>query len=195
MTRPFIIGLTGSIGMGKTTTAGFFAERGVPVWNADGVVHALYAQGGKAVGPIEKIAPQAIQNGGVDRAILREMIAREPALLERINAAVHPLVAQDRQDFLETTTAPLVLLDVPLLFETGADRLCDAVAVVSVAPEIQKARVMDRGSMSEDEFDLILSRQMPDADKRALARWVIDTSTHETAREGVDRILAEVQHA
>lgn len=195
MTKPFILGLTGSIGMGKTTTAGLFADLGVPVWNADAVVHELYAPGGEVVQAIAKIAPTAVQDGAVLRPVLRDMIRQNPELLDKINKVVHPLVAKDRQAFLQAANAPLVVLDVPLLFETGADQLCDAVAVVSVAPDVQRKRVLARGEMSEDDFALILSRQMADADKRSRARWVIDTSTPEGARAQVEQIVSEVAHA
>lgn len=195
MKKPFILGLTGSIGMGKTTTAAFFSDHGVPVWNADSVVHTLYAPGGKVARAMEDIVPEAIKGGAVSRPILRDMIRKDAGLLERINKIVHPLVAQDRQAFLANTSAPLVVLDVPLLFETGADQLCDGVAVVSVAPEVQRARVLARGEMSEEDFAMILARQMPDPEKRARARWVIDTSTLDGARATVEKIVSEIAHA
>jgi dephospho-CoA kinase len=181
--------------MGKTTTAAFFTELGVPVWNADAVVHALYAPGGEVARAMVEIAPSAVRDGAVSRPILRELIRKDAGLLDRINKIVHPLVAQDRQQFLKAARSPVVVLDVPLLFETGADRLCDAVAVVSVPPEVQRARVLARGEMTEDDFAMILSRQTPDAEKRARARWVIDTSTLEGARASVKQILSEVGHA
>ena len=189
----FVLGLTGSIGMGKTTTAQMFAQRGVPVWDADACVHDLYAAGGKASKLIAKRYPDVIENGSVSREKLRNRISENPDVLDQIQKIVHPLVAEDRAAFLKNTNAPVVLLDIPLLYETGTDALCDAVAVVSVDEATQRNRVLERGKMSEADLDLILSRQMPDAEKRNRARWVIPTLTLDGAEAAVTNILAEIE--
>ena len=145
----FRLGLTGSIGMGKTTTAAMFAERGVPVWDADGAVHRLYSDGGAAVGVVGQLFPSALGPDGIDRAILRRLLAADPARLADLEAVVHPLVAADRKDFVARhADAPVVLLDIPLLFETGAESTVDGIAVVSAPAEIQRARASRRNSVS-----------------------------------------------
>ena len=192
---PFRLGLTGSIGMGKSTTAAMFAAEGVPVWDADATVHRLYAPGGAAARAIAAEFPEAIDTaGGVSRPALRALIAADPAVLDRINALVHPLVTADRATFLAACRAEIVLLDIPLLYETGAEALCDAVAVVSAPAEDQRARVLSRGTMTEDDFAAILARQMPDADKRARADYIIDTRTLDTARAAVKDVLSDIRH-
>lgn len=195
MKKPFILGLTGSIGMGKSTTSQMFADLGVPVWDADATVHRLYDVGGAATVALGREFPQAIVDGKVSRPALRQLIAEDPARLDRINAVIHPLVAQDRLAFLARSIEPVVVLDIPLLFETGADSLCDGVAVVSVGPDLQRERVLSRGGMTEQDLAIILARQMPDPDKRARARWVIDTTTLAAARARVAEILSEIAHA
>jgi dephospho-CoA kinase len=190
----FRLGLTGSIGMGKTTTAALFAEAGVPVWDADAAVHRLYEPGQSGALIIATLFPLAIDaDGRVDRAMLRGVIQADPPALDRLNAAVHPLVRQDRASFLaKHSTSPIVLLDIPLLYETGMSNLCDAVAVVSAPAEVQRARVLARG-MTEAEFALILSRQMPDAEKRARADYVIPATSLEAARAAVKDVLEDIQ--
>lgn len=191
--RPFTLGLTGSIGMGKTTTAARFAARGVPVWDADAAVHRLYAPGGAAVAPMAAAFPAAVQDGAVSRPALKAIIAADPAALTRIEAIVHPLVAADRAAFLSSAEAPVVVLDIPLLFETGAEAWLDATVVVSVPGEVQRARVLARPGMTEGDLGRILARQMPDAEKRARADFVIDTSSPESAEAGVDRVMEAVR--
>lgn len=190
----FRLGLTGSIGMGKSTTAAMFADEGIPVWDADATVHRLYAPGEAAALAIGRMFPEVMTpEGGVDRTALRRLIIADPTVLDRLNATVHPLVAADRAAFLEDrAAAEIVLLDIPLLFETGLERECDAVAVVSVPPEVQRERVLARG-MAEADFALILSRQMPDADKRARADFVIPTTSLEAARAAVKDVLAALR--
>ena len=189
----FRLALTGSIGMGKSTTAAMFRELGVPVWDADETVHRLYAPGGAAVAPVGQIVPEAIRNGAVDRQALRIALKSDPDLLRRLESVVHPLVAADRAAFChEHAAAPLVLLDIPLLFETGGEASVDAVLVVTTDPETQAARVMARPGMTEDLFHQILSRQVPDAEKRARADHVIETKTLEQTRAAVAELVREL---
>lgn len=191
MNRPFVIGLTGSIGMGKSTTADIFAQEGIPVWDADAAVHRIYESGGEAVEPLRQLHPSAIKDGAVDRAALKNWISKDPSALSKVEQIVHPLVASDRAMFLKAAKADIVLLDIPLLFETGANEQVDMVVVVSVSEEIQRARVMARGTMTEDQFRAILAKQIPDSEKRARADFVILTNTMEGAGAAVKTIISE----
>ncbi|MBP1858757.1 dephospho-CoA kinase [Rhizobium herbae] len=186
-----ILGLTGSIGMGKSTTAKMFADLGVPVNDADAVVHSLYQ--GEAVAPIEAAFPGATKNGAVDRSELSRQLSENPTLFPTLEAIVHPLVRERERVFLDlhrVAGAPLVVLDIPLLFETKAQNRVDAVAVVTCDPEIQRERVMKRPGMTAEKFALILSRQTPDAEKRAKADYIIDTGHGlDSAREQVSAIV------
>jgi dephospho-CoA kinase len=189
----FRLGLTGSIGMGKSTTAAMFADEGIPVWDADAAVHRLYEPGQPAARLVANLFPSVMDpDARVNRTRLRALINTDPSVLERLNKVVHPLVAEDRARFLAAETAPVVLLDVPLLFEIGLESACDAVAVVSAPPDMQRARVLARG-MTEAEFRTILSRQLPDVEKRARADYIIPTTSLEAARQAVKDVLAEIR--
>lgn len=189
----FLIGLTGSIGMGKSTTARQFAELGCAVWDADAAVHRLYATGGAAVAPIAAIFPDAVSHGAVSREALKSIIGRDPHALTEIEKIVHPLVSKDRADFIANATSEIIVLDIPLLFETGGETRVDATVCVSVDAATQKARVMARGTMTEDQFNAILAKQMPDADKRARADYVIVTDSMEHGAEQVKAVLADIR--
>jgi dephospho-CoA kinase len=190
---PYRLGLTGSIGMGKSTTAAMFAAQGVPVWDADATVHRLYAPEGAATKIVASFCPTAMKDGAVDRPTLRAMIAKDPSLLDRVQSAVHPLVAADRTAFIAAQTAPIVLLDIPLLFETRADAQCDGIVVVTAPAAEQRRRVLARGDMTESQFDLILSRQIPDGEKRKRATWVVETLDMDMARNAVKDILNDIR--
>jgi dephospho-CoA kinase len=174
-----VLGLTGSIGMGKSTTARMFADLGWPVWDADAAVHSLYASGGKAVAPVKTAFGDVTDSsGGIDRKALSDVLKAHPARFAELEAIVHPLVAEHRAAFLKVANQaghPWAVLDVPLLFETGLDAGVDATVVVTADPQIQRARVMARPGMTEATFETILSRQMPDAEKRHRADYLIDT--------------------
>ncbi|WP_353473514.1 dephospho-CoA kinase [Salipiger sp. H15] len=189
----FRLGLTGSIGMGKSQTAAFFAEAGCPVWDADAAVHRLYGAGGAAVGPIAAAFPAAVTDGAVSREALRGIIAADPGALARIEAIVHPLVREDRARFAECHPGAIGVFDIPLLYETGSEAEFDAVACVTVPGEIQRERVLARGTMSEADLDRILARQMPTAEKCARADFVITTDTLDHARAQVQDVLKEIE--
>jgi dephospho-CoA kinase len=192
----FVLGLTGSIGMGKSTVASMLSnDSAVPVLDADAVVHALYAPGGAAVAPVGALFPSAVVDGGVDRAALSKAVVGDAAALAALEAAVHPLVAAERRAWLarqEAAGAPLVVLDVPLLYETDGDAGVDAVVVVSAPADVQRARVLARGgTMTEAKLDAILARQVPDAVKRQRADFVIETGVPlEETREAVRALVA-----
>ena len=191
-----VIGLTGSIGMGKSTTAELFAEEGVQVHAADEAVHALYAPGGAAVSPIQHAFPEAVRDGAVDREILASRVTGDAQALQQLEAIVHPLVARLRDDFVEkarASGATAVILDVPLLFEAGQAGGVDAVVVASAPADIQRGRVLARPGMTAPKLDALLERQLPDAEKRARADFVVDTGHGlEPARRQVRQILRTV---
>jgi dephospho-CoA kinase len=194
-----VIGLTGSIAMGKSTAAQAFRNLGIPVFDSDAAVHQLYGKGGAAVGPLQKIVPQAIAEGAVDRQALSAAIRQKPELLGQVEKAVHPLVRQAQEDFLkqsETQGADLAVLDIPLLFETGRDAEVDVIVVVSAPAEIQRQRALARPGMTAEKLDQLLARQMPDAEKRARAHFIVDSSgSIEAGAQQIARIVAQLRHA
>jgi dephospho-CoA kinase len=185
-----VVGLTGSIAMGKSETAKMFAALGVPVFDSDAIVHRLYAQGGAAVAPVGRAFPGAIREGAVDRAALSAVLARDETLLSRLEAIVHPLVRAEQERFLAACRSEghtLALLDIPLLFETGREKDIDAVVVVSAPADIQRARALARPGMTDVKLAAILGRQMPDAEKRRRADFIVDSG------QGLDHAFAQVR--
>ena len=183
-----ILGLTGSIGMGKSTTAKLFAEAGVPVYDADANVHSLYE--GEAVSAIEAAFPGTTANGRVDRNRLSAQVVHDPSAMRQLEQIVHPMLGASRQKFLddaERSGAPVAVVDVPLLFETGGEKRVDAVVVVTTTPEIQRQRILSRDNMTGEKLDAILARQLPDAEKRKRADFVVDTS------DGLDHVRARIR--
>src|SRR5580700_410375 len=183
-----VLGLTGSIGMGKSTTAQLFAEAGVPVYDADATVHRLYE--GEAVPVIEAAFPGTTANGKVDRNKLSAQVVHDPAAMKQLERIVHPMLGASRQKFLldaEQSGAPVAVVDVPLLFETGGEKRVDAVVVVTTTPEIQRKRILARDNMTGEKLDAILARQLPDAEKRQRAHFVVDTS------HGLDPVRARIR--
>jgi dephospho-CoA kinase len=183
-----ILGLTGSIGMGKSTTAKLFVEAGVPVYDADATVHRLYE--GEAAPAIEAAFPGSTVDGKVDRTRLSAQVVHDPAAMKRLEQIVHPMLGASRQKFLEEaerSRAPVAVVDVPLLFETGGEKRVDAVVVVTTSPEIQRERILARDNMTAEKLDAILARQLPDAEKRKRADFVVDTS------HGLDPVRARIR--
>jgi len=183
-----VLGLTGSIGMGKSTTAALFAEAGVPVYDADAAVHRLYE--GEAVGAIEAAFPGTTADGKVDRTRLSARVVHDPAAMKRLEEIVHPMLGASRQKFLqdaEKSGASVAVVDVPLLFETGGEKRVDAVVVVTTSPELQRMRILARPNMTAEKLDAILARQMPDAEKRRRAHFIVDTS------HGLDPVRSRIR--
>lgn len=189
-----LLGLTGSIGMGKSSTAKLFAEAGVPVYDADATVHQVYE--GEAAPAMEAAFPGSTVNGKVDRQKLSAMVVNNPEAMTRLEKVVHPMLRSHQQKFLsdaERSGAPVAVLDIPLLFETGGENRVDAIVVVTTSPEIQRARILARENMTPDKLEAILVRQMPDAEKRQRADFIVDTSSGlEPVRQRIGEILAEV---
>lgn len=183
-----VLGLTGSIGMGKSTTAKLFAEAGVPVYDADATVHKIYEN--EAVPAIEAAFPGTTVGSKVDRALLSAKVVHDPAAMKRLEAIVHPMLRAHHQQFLddaESSGAPVAVVDVPLLFETGGEKRVDAVVVVTTSPEVQRERILARDNMTPEKLDAILARQMPDAEKRKRADFVVDTSN------GLDPVRLQIR--
>jgi dephospho-CoA kinase len=188
----FRLGLTGSIGMGKSTTAGFFLAEGLAVWDADAAVHRLYAKGGAAVAPLASLCPAALTAGAIDRSALKSWIESDPAALPQIEAIVHPLVAQDRAAF--SAPGDILVFDIPLLFEKGSEAEMDATLLVTAPYDLQRARVLARPGMTEAQFDLIRARQMPDAEKRKRANHVVETLSLDSTRVYVRALIAHIRN-
>ncbi|WP_171123776.1 MULTISPECIES: dephospho-CoA kinase [unclassified Ruegeria] len=189
----FALGLTGSIGMGKSTTAQMFVDEDCALWDADAAVHRLYSRGGAAVEPMQTAFPDAIVDGAVCRDALKRIIARDVSALKQIEEIVHPLVAADRAAFRQNATADILVFDIPLLFETGGHVAMDAVACVSVPADEQKRRVMDRGTMSDAQFEQIRAKQMPNEEKCARSDFVIVTDSLDHARAQVQDVVKQIR--
>ena len=189
----FLLGLTGSIGMGKSTTAGFFKDAGCDVWDADAAVHRLYAKQGAAVAPLSNLFPKALIEGAISRQVLKHELQKNPDLIRQLEAIVHPLVAQDRQNFIDSAQSDILVFDIPLLFETGADAHMNAVICVTIDEEEQKKRVLDRATMSEKMFEQIKSRQWSNSRKCEKADFVILTDTLEHVHVQVDNLVAKLR--
>ncbi|MEO1107345.1 MAG: dephospho-CoA kinase [Pseudomonadota bacterium] len=189
----FALGLTGSIGMGKSTTAQMFVDEGCALWDADAAVHRLYAPEGAAVEPVGAVFPDAIIDGAVSREELKQIISRDSSALKTIEAIVHPLVAADRAAFRENATVDILVFDIPLLFETGGNKAMDAVACVSIPAEEQKRRVMARGTMTEVQLEQIRAKQMPNDEKCARSDYVIVTDTLDHARAQVQDVVRQIR--
>ncbi|MES2292951.1 MAG: dephospho-CoA kinase [Pseudomonadota bacterium] len=195
MPKPFVIGLTGSIGMGKSETAKLFAAEGVVVHDADAVIARLYSRGGAAVEIVGREFPGAIKDGSVDRAALSALVLKDGAALQKLEKLVHPLVEAERQKFLRETIAPIILFDIPLLFETGADEEMDAIVVASAPEATQRARVLARPGMTVEKFESLKARQMDDAEKRQQAHYVVMTDKGlDHAHQQVKMILADIRN-
>jgi len=189
----FKLGLTGSIGMGKSTTADMFAKAGCAVWDADAAVHRIYAKGGAAVEPLRQIFPDVVEDGSVSRQALRQKIAADADALQKIESIVHPLVQQDQESFVSSHAEAIGVFDIPLLFETGGDALMDATACVTVSRETQETRVLARGTMTDEDLARVLARQMPNEEKCARSNYVIETDTLEHARAQVQKIVEDIE--
>ena len=189
----FRLGLTGSIGMGKSTTAKFFENAGCALWDADAAVHRLYAKDGKAVQPIRKAFPNVVLNGFVSRDLLKKELELTSNGFEKLEAIVHPLVAQDRETFINQSSADILVFDIPLLFETGGDKFMDAIVCVTVNSTIQKQRVLARGTMTEKQLQSSLKRQMPISEKLLKSDYVIETETLEQAEQQVGAVLKDIR--
>ena len=185
----FKLGLTGSIGMGKSTTAQMFAELGIPVWDADNAVHKLYSTGGAAVPAIQELYPEAIEHGEVSRPALKRLIQSNENVLGELERIVHPLVATDRENFIGTSDSDIVLMDIPLLFETNDDKHMDAIACVNIDPKTQRERVLQRNTITEEQFEQILSKQLPNDVKCSQSDFVIQTDNLDHAKEQVAHII------
>ena len=189
----YLLGLTGSIGMGKSTTCALFSERGCIIWDADLTVHRAYGIGGAAVEPFSKILPQVIVKQQINREKLRQVISEDESILPRIEAIIHPLVRRDRQNFISANPSSILVFDIPLLFELNAQADFDAVACVFLEPKVQKERVMARPGMTKSYFDMILEKQLPASEKAARSDYVINTTTPKTAVIAVDTILKNIR--
>ena len=190
--KTFRLGLTGSIGMGKSTTAAIFAAEGIPVWDADAAVHRLY-QNGLGAEALHADFPDAVEGSFVSRETLKNLLMREPSLLSKLEAAIHPLVAQDRDSFIKSCSSDILVLDIPLLFEKNGNNLCDAVLLVTAPADLQRKRVLSRPNMTERQLEFILSRQMPDKEKRSRADHIVETLSFEAVRAYVVALIDHIR--
>ena len=190
---PFRLGLTGSIGMGKSTTAAMFADHGLPVWDADAAVHRLYDAAGPATAALLPAFPEAVTANGINRTALKFRISTDPAALPLLESLIHPLVAADRAAFLSTTTADIVILDIPLLFEKATQTDMHATLLVTAPAALQRARVLARPGMTEQQFETLLARQLPDAQKRSLATHIVETLSLDATRAYVTSLIAHIR--
>ncbi|MBR9862426.1 MAG: dephospho-CoA kinase [Rhodobacteraceae bacterium] len=194
--RPYILGLTGSIGMGKSSTAKLFADRGIPVWDADATVHQLYSGDTPAVRQIAAMLPEAVENNVVNRETLKASIAKDQSILQKLEQIVQPLIAQSRADFVadaRDNDEDMVIIDHPLLLESKSERYCDGVLVVTIDAAEQRRRVLERGTMDEKTLEIILAKQMPDAEKRKRADFIVETTTPESAKQQVEAVIAKIK--
>lgn len=189
----FRLGLTGSIGMGKSTTAAMFADEGLPVWDADAAVHRLYGPDGAAVAPIAALCATAKTPQGLDRTALKDWISSDPTALSQLESVVHPLVVADRDAFIASAKADIVVLDIPLLFEKGTEAQMDATLLCTAPAAMQKARVLARGTMTNAQLETILARQMPDTEKRARATHIVETLSLNSTRAYVRALIAHIR--
>lgn len=191
--RTFRLGLTGSIGMGKTTTATMFAAEGLSVWDADAAVHRLYGPQGAAFDLIAALCPDAARKDGIDRAALKAWIEQDPSALTELESIVHPLVAADRDAFIVSSPTDITILDIPLLFEKGTETQMDATLLCTAPPAMQMARLLARGSMTKSQIETILARQMPDREKRARATHIVETLSLDSTRAYVKALIAHIR--
>lgn len=189
----FLLGLTGSIGMGKSTAASLFADEGAEVWDADAAVRELYQRGNAGAEALQSLVPEVVLENGVDREALSRMISDDISLLNKVEDIVHPLVDAHREVFVHRSKSWLLVFEVPLLFETGGNEKYSAVAVATTSPKLQRERALARQGMTTEKFDLILSRQVADAEKRLMADYLIDSTTMETARSDIRQIVREIR--
>jgi dephospho-CoA kinase len=193
MTKPFVLGLTGSIGMGKSTTAQMFADAGIPVWDADATVHDLYTGDTPAVRQIADMIPEAVENQTVNRETLKAFIVKDQTILQKLEMIIQPLIAASRNNFIATATSDIVIIDHPLLLESRSNAYCDTILVVSVDAETQRDRVLSRGTMDAATLDIILAKQMPDAEKRKRADYIVETTTLDAARAQVQTVINQIR--
>ena len=191
--KPFVLGLTGSIGMGKSTTAKMFADAGIPVWDADATVHRIYTGNSPVVQQIAEMYPKAVKNKEVDRQILKNLISRDQSILKKLEGIVQPSIAASRKNFILNAVSDIVIIDHPLLLESNSDAYCDAVLVVTIDADTQKHRVLAREKMDIKTFDIIRSKQMPTAEKYKYADYIIETTTLSAARMQVQTVIRKIR--
>ena len=193
MKKKFVLGLTGSIGMGKSTTAKMFEEAGIPVWDADAKVHQLYTGDTPVVQQIANIFPDAVENKTVNRETLKDLISKDKSVLQTLEKIVQPMISVSRNNFIASANNDIVVIDHPLLLESQSDSYCDAILVVSVDAETQRNRVLSRGSMDAETLDVIIAKQIPNTEKCKRADYIIETKTLEAARAQVQNVIKKIR--